>query len=238
MPILTYTFLDDAGNPVDLTGATVTLNYQNLRDNAKSSVSATITDALAGTVEYQWDADDTLDPGDYVYSWTLTFSGGRSQTYPEFPAVLEFSIGPAISDSMPIASFRTFIRTLLGDNHPTIKTYEAVQIDDAVRLIINLGQITGVTLSTDGTSLVPALAPLSATQTDTTVAKNWARVVYYAAKRFVAGNPSSYSFRTRALSESFGEQRDMMFELLQDVYELDNGDQCSASPRAHFRSIC
>jgi hypothetical protein len=115
-----------------------------------------------------------------------------------------------------IESFRESIRTLLGDNHPTIKNYHQDQLDAAVRLVVRLGKAPGVTLSTDGLSVEPTITPF-----DTQQGKNWARIVLNSAKRFIITDSAAGSFRTRALSESFGERREMVFDILNEVYSLE-----------------
>jgi hypothetical protein len=115
-----------------------------------------------------------------------------------------------------IASFRAPVRAVLGDSHPTLQQYHADQIDEAVRLVIRLGRAPGVTLSTDAQSTVQNVTPF-----DNEHGKNWARIVLNAAKRFVVANAASGSFRTRALAETFGEQREMVLDLLDEIYRLD-----------------
>lgn len=121
-----------------------------------------------------------------------------------------------------IGDFRNPVRAYLGDNHPVIKTYSAEQIDEAVRLVVNLGKIPGVSLSPDpsGSDLSVDVSP-----TDPDQATNWARIVLYAAQRFVLIGAASNSIRTRAVAMSCGESRDLVFQLLSEIYDLEFGEK-------------
>ena len=114
-----------------------------------------------------------------------------------------------------ISDFRTPLRAILGDTHPTIKQYAVDQLDAAVELVVNLGKAPGIAV--DGTGLTPTVTPTNA------AAGNWARIVLHAARRFVLPNAAASSYRTRALSESFGEQKEMVFELLSEIYAIEFG---------------
>jgi hypothetical protein len=119
-----------------------------------------------------------------------------------------------------ISTFRDPLRAYLLDTHPTIKQYDADQLDQAVRLVVNLGKAPGITVTTGddaNDSLTPDVTPVN-DESD-----NWARIVLHAAKRFVLPNAAASSYRTRAVAETFGESREMVFDLLNDVYQLEFG---------------
>jgi len=62
---------------VDLTGATVRFIMGGVVDAA-----ATVTSALTGAVQYQWETADTVDAGSFEGEFEVTFSDGRIETYP------------------------------------------------------------------------------------------------------------------------------------------------------------
>lgn len=118
-----------------------------------------------------------------------------------------------------ISDFRPFIRTVIGDSHPVIKQFAPEQIDDAVKLTVNLGKAPGISLTTDGTKVTPAVVV-----TDPLQSRNWARIVLHSARRFVDVNAASSSYRFRAMSESFGESKELVFSLLMEIYEMEYGE--------------
>lgn len=122
-------------------------------------------------------------------------------------------------DETPISDFRDFIRAVIGDSHPVIKQFAPEQIDAAVRLTVNLGKAPGITLTTDGAKVTPAVLAVDPFQ-----AKNWARIVLHSARRFVDINAASSSYRFRAMSESFGESKELIFSLLTEIYEMEYGE--------------
>lgn len=72
-----------AGVPVDLTGTTV-----NFVMRAEGGVSpkvnalATIDNATAGLVHYDWGSTDTDTAGLYAAEWEVSFVGGIVRTFP------------------------------------------------------------------------------------------------------------------------------------------------------------
>lgn len=128
-----------------------------------------------------------------------------------------------------ISTFREPIRVLIDDDDPDIQLRENAQIDAAVRLVVNLGKVVSEDGATayalDGTtSITPNL-------TATGDAHAWARLVWNAAKRFTsAAKPMAW--RTRAFSETIGEGREKVFEVLEELWNLENGGGCKSSDYA------
>ena len=60
--------------------------------------------------------------------------------------------------------------------------------------------------------------------TDDEERKNWARLVLHASSRFIVANVGSSSYRLRSIAESFGESKAKVFETLQEIYDLENGE--------------
>ncbi|HXJ56506.1 MAG TPA: BppU family phage baseplate upper protein [Verrucomicrobiae bacterium] len=212
--------LKQDGEPVDLTGATgASLNFRRIGATSGVTQAATIVDPEIGAVEYQWQ-DDDLEIGDYQADWTVTYVVGVVH----FPndGYIFFRVLPAAidgeEDSTPLASFREPVRLLLGDSDPLVTQYSAAQIDAAVRFVVNRGRAEGVTVSSDQQHIEPAVSPSGESQRT-----NWARIVLYSAKVFAVVDAAGGSFRTRALAESFGERRDAVFSLLNEIYEVEFG---------------
>lgn len=80
---ITATLEDSAGDAVNLTGASVVFTMRPIGGGeAKVDAAASITVAADGEVEYTWQGDDTDTDGWYVACWTVTFSGGEVQSFP------------------------------------------------------------------------------------------------------------------------------------------------------------
>jgi hypothetical protein len=82
-PPLVVTLMD-GDTPAVLTGATVRIRMRSRLGGALVVDSpATVTDAAAGVVSYQWQAGDTDEVGEYEIEFEVTFSGGFEQTFPD-----------------------------------------------------------------------------------------------------------------------------------------------------------
>jgi hypothetical protein len=214
-PRIQSTLLNDDGTPIGLTGATVEFTYLNLATGVNYVVPGDVIDSGAGLVGYTWGESDTAVAGRYVGQWRITYPDTNFLTAPTIPE--DFTIFPKLTTvtGTLIANLRPFVRTILGDTDPLVRQFHADQIDDAIRLVVNLDKAPGIEVSDDGSYLTPAVTPSNSQST------NWAKIVLHAARRFILPISMSSSFRTRAFSESFGENRTMVFELLQEIYELE-----------------
>lgn len=68
-------------NFIDLTGATVKFQMRKPDDRVYTvDAAATVVDAAAGDVLYQWGPNDLGTPGIYQVQWEITFPSGRKQT--------------------------------------------------------------------------------------------------------------------------------------------------------------
>jgi hypothetical protein len=128
--------------------------------------------------------------------------------------------------STPVSYFRESIRVMIGDNDPDIKMRDDAQIDAAVRLVVDLGKVTGA--ETNGYAMNLARTEIAPTLTPATDPKAFAQVIYHAAKQF-AVDVTPTAWRTRAFSESIGENRERIFSLLNDIYTLEHGDGCQSA---------
>jgi hypothetical protein len=127
---------------------------------------------------------------------------------------------------MTISTFREPIRVLIGDDDPSIQLRENAQIDAAVRTVVDLGKVTGendaaYALNAGRTAITPTFTAVSDP-------KAFAQAVYYAAKLF-AVDFTPTTWRTRAFSESVGENKERVYSLLSEIYALENGEGCDSS---------
>ena len=80
-PSMLATLQDANGVAVDLSDATVNFYMGNINGNVVDSI-ATIVDAEAGQVRYDWVALDTSDSGMYQAEFEVVFIGGTKETFP------------------------------------------------------------------------------------------------------------------------------------------------------------
>jgi hypothetical protein len=80
-PSMLATLQDANGVAVDLASATVNFYMGNINGNIVNSI-ATIVDAEAGQVRYDWAALDTSDSGMYQAEFEVVFIGGTKETFP------------------------------------------------------------------------------------------------------------------------------------------------------------
>jgi hypothetical protein len=84
------------GTPVDLTGATVRFRMRlEETTTLKVDAVATIVNAVAGQVRYDWAANDVDTPGDYIAWWSITLASGKTQDTPEFQVSVQDHYLPA-----------------------------------------------------------------------------------------------------------------------------------------------
>lgn len=76
--------LDSAGNPVNLTGASVRfLMRSDEASTPKVAAAAAIVGAATnGEVRYTWVVNDLDTPGVYRAEWEVTYAGGAKETFP------------------------------------------------------------------------------------------------------------------------------------------------------------
>ena len=103
-PALVALLTDGAGNPVDLTGASVTIRiaygrYSYFYSPTRAIVDdfpCFVTDALAGEVEYRPAADHLDPPGEFQYTFEVTYPDLTRQTFPPntyLPLIIRTRVG-------------------------------------------------------------------------------------------------------------------------------------------------
>jgi len=75
--------LKDSAGAVDLTGATVAFAMADAQFRAaKVNAPASVVDAAAGKVSYQWQPGDLDTAGSYVAEFEVSFADGSVATFP------------------------------------------------------------------------------------------------------------------------------------------------------------
>lgn len=96
LPALTRTLTDGNGNPVNLTGATVSfIMWQRGATTAKVSASTNITNPTTGAVSYAWSTGDTDTAGDFFARFKVTLANGKVETHPN-DGYLSIQITPEV----------------------------------------------------------------------------------------------------------------------------------------------
>ncbi len=88
-PVPLYTILDQNGNPLNLTNASVTFHMTDYYTgevivNAAATILQLNTNAATfGQVAYYWQTSDTATPGLYLAWWIVNFGSGPQHTPPD-----------------------------------------------------------------------------------------------------------------------------------------------------------
>jgi hypothetical protein len=80
-PAIERTLSDFAG-PVNLLGATVRFRMANSEFVRVIDAEAEVTDAGAGRVVYEWQAEDTAEAGIYWGEFVATYADNTEETFP------------------------------------------------------------------------------------------------------------------------------------------------------------
>jgi hypothetical protein len=214
-PTVNDTLLNADGSAFDLTGYTVKLEWQG---PVTSNATATLVNAAAGTVRYQFLAAQTAAPGEYTAQWKAT-KDAEVHTFPTVP--LRFDIVPRVPVTAPsqmslLTDFIDPVRAILGDFNTTYRKYQDSAITGVLRTMLRMGKVPGYSLSTDARSVSPAIG--------NDAVRAFALLVYHASLTLLNPNAASYSYRTRAMGETFGNQRDFVRDLQNALYDLEFGE--------------
>lgn len=83
-PTIQVQLKDSAGNPVDVTGATVKFIMKGTgAGSPKVNAAGALVTPASGIVSYTPVGTDTDTSGTYNVEWEITFSGGAKQTFPD-----------------------------------------------------------------------------------------------------------------------------------------------------------
>ena len=226
LPLFTATLLVPGmlpDTPVDLTGASVVFLFFGPGGN--QSGAATVLNAAAGQVSYQFTAGQTDATGSYQGQWQVT-NGLSVVNYPSMPFPFEIVPGlpvPTSSGFTKLSDLYDDVRALAGDFKRQL--YEDATLRRVMQTVIRLGRVKADgqrwSLAADGQTLVPAIGVNDL--------QAYSLLVYNAAHTLVLPNMAAYNYRTRALTERFGEQKDFLFTLQNVLYDLEEGEQAYAN---------
>ena len=74
---------DGDGTAIDLTGATVRFHMKKIgASTASTDAAATVVNADAGSVKYEWVAADTANAGTFQAEFEVTYTNGGVETFP------------------------------------------------------------------------------------------------------------------------------------------------------------
>lgn len=232
---LSTTNASGATVPMDLTGSTVQFVFQLKGPGAalNFSGSATITDPVNGKVSYTFTAGQTDEPGLYEGQWVVTSNANVVTNFPTgsldddddkgrfilFEIVDVIPRNPEAGITL-VSDTYDCVRAILGDHDDQFRKYEDQSIARVVRAILLCGQlpIHGSTVGYYGLTpnrlgITPAV----------TIPVDFGSLIYQAAKRLFMPDSAEYSYRTRAMSEKFGEQKSFIQDLENAIYDLRNG---------------
>ena len=115
--------------------------------------------------------------------------------------------------STAISDLYNALRHLLGDRDSTVQLYQDSSLLIAVQTMVQMGKVSAFELSTDHLSITPAI----------TTPNDLALLLYHTVLSFVASEPDSQSYRTRAVSETTGANREFIWQLTSSIHELQSG---------------
>jgi hypothetical protein len=217
LPTISAILTDGAGNVVDLTGATgVSVSVQG--SAVQFTGAAAIINASAGSVSYTFASGQTSVPGRYEMQWVATINGAPV-TYPvgqPIVFVIEEAL-PVLSTNAVSYIVETYpaVRAILGDLDPQFQRYQDAAIANVVRTMVRVGKLGSTyALTPDNRGITPAIA----------VPTDYAILIYSSAKTILMPNAAAYSYRQRAMGESFGAQRDFVFDLECALHDAQNGE--------------
>lgn len=114
------------------------------------------------------------------------------------------------------------LRILLGDFDPIVQQYPDTVLADSLRTTMLFGKAPSpYALTPDNNGITPDIG------SDPTSVNTYALISYYSARWFVMSRPDRYSFKTRAMSESFGSSAKFLQTLEQEIHLLENGTMFS-----------
>lgn len=92
-PFFTATCTDSAGDAVDISNSTVRFHMRDTSGAIKVDAAAEIVSGPAGTVKYEWTADDTDQAGFFQAEVEVTFADGTIRTFPTTKHALVLIVG-------------------------------------------------------------------------------------------------------------------------------------------------
>lgn len=114
-------------------------------------------------------------------------------------------------------------RILLGDFDAVVQQFSDTTLLKAARAVIRLQRLPTLSLSLDQMAVTP----------DPTAAQ-FALLTLWQAKLLITPSPNGYSYRTRAISERFGDNRNHIAEMERRIHELENGEGAFSGWQSYY----
>lgn len=204
-----------SGTATDLTTAD-TIQFRLVNMATGETVfqkDAAVVQAAQGKVRYDWEAGDTDVAGQYRMEWYVVFPGPLPITYPNDDETIDLlQIYGAETLSTPVTDIIEMARTIVDDDDPDVQQIEDAQLINGIKLaLITEEDLWDYTMV--GQTIVPPISDDKAA---------YALLIWTLARKF-AMNISRNSYRTRAFAESRGDAKELVSEILQRIYVLQNG---------------
>jgi len=142
--------------------------------------------------------------------------------------------------SFEIAKFRRPLRILLDDWDSSVpQRYPNQVLDDAVRSMVTLGKLNNSVYSAAaGYSLTPDESGINPDWSDNSQGFNlFALGTYQTALLFLRPQRSRYSYKTRPISESFGDLYRHIETMEADIHRLENGEGLFSGYQSYYSWI-
>lgn len=121
-----------------------------------------------------------------------------------------------------ISLFYPALRILLADFDSVVQQYPDAILKQGVQTAMMLGKApTPYALTPDTNGITPDIG------SDPVSVNAFSLISYHTARLFVMPRPDRYSFKTRAMSESFGGWSKMLQTLEMEIHNLENGTMFS-----------
>jgi len=130
--------------------------------------------------------------------------------------------------STSISTFREPVRVLIGDNDPDIQLRENAQIDAAIRTVVDMGKVTGDQVVVTNYSVTPTRDGITPDLTAADDPKAFSQLVLYTSRLFIA-DMGPAAWRTRAFSETVGNNYERIWMIIEDLWNLEFGAGMASS---------
>ena len=130
--------------------------------------------------------------------------------------------------STALSSFREPVRVLIGDNDPDIQLREDAQLYAAMRTSLNLGKVVGDQTTVTAYAVDTDVTQVTPTLTAADDPKAYAQLIYYTARWFIV-DMTPTAWRTRAFSETVGNNVERIWMILDELWNLESGDGCASA---------
>jgi len=119
------------------------------------------------------------------------------------------------------------LRMLLGDWDPVARQYSDQALINGLQAVLLMNGLPGYTLTPDNTAVTPAVTGNLQQPTQ------FALLVFKTVQLFVRQEGDRYSYKTRAMSESFGSRRAYARDIDLEIWQIESGSAFSSWQSYH-----